>query len=175
MTGLSIQSNEREGRRMMRMISILAMAASMLLAAGVLVPSGADAQMNPMMKEQLDRIPTGEEGIKQILDPMTERLGLTADQLKEVRPIVADLVSTMESAKAKLESGETTIMKFMMEMNASGESAATQIEQHLDEKQLTEYTAMRAEQKQRMMDERRKAMQEMMKARQAEAAAGATP
>lgn len=160
---------------MTRVITGLVAAASVLLAAGVLAPSDVGAQVNPMMKEQLDRIPTGDEGVKQILDPMTERLGLTADQLKEVRPIVADLVSTMESSKAKLESGETTIMKFMMEMNASGESAATQIEQHLDEKQLTEYAAMREEQKQRMMDERRKAMQDMMKARQAEAAAGGTP
>lgn len=142
-----------------------------LVTAGALAPSSAEAQMNPMMKERLDRIPTGEEGIKEILDPMTARLGLSKEQVAEVRPIVADLVSTMESAKGKLESGETTVMKFMMEVNAAGESTATEIEQHLDEKQLEEYAAMRQEQKVRMMEERRKAMQAMMKARQEAAAA----
>jgi len=55
-------------------------------------------------------------------------------------------------------------------MNMQGEAAATEVEQHLTETQLVEYTAMREEQKMRMMEERRKAMQAMMKARQAEAA-----
>lgn len=146
-----------------------------LAAAFVSAPAPAGAQMNPMMQEQLDRIPTGEEGVKEILDPMSKRLALTPKQVAEVRPIVADLVSTMEVAKGKLETGETTVMKFMMEMNAAGEASATEIEQHLDEKQLAEYTAMREEQKQRMMDERRKAMQAMMKARQDAAAAAAAP
>ncbi len=160
-------------KRIQRSIELVAIVAGLALAIGALAPTSAEAQMNPMMKEQLDRIPTGEEGVKQILDPMTERLQLTDDQLTEVRPIVEGLVSDMESAKAKLETGETTIMKFMMEMNMQGEAAATQIEQHLTETQLAEYTAMREEQKMRMMEERRKAMQAMMKARQEAAAASA--
>jgi hypothetical protein len=159
--------------RIQRSIERAAIAAGLVLAIGALAPLASDAQMNPMMKEQLDRMPTGEEGVKQILAPMTERLQLTDDQLTEVRPIVEGLVADMASARSKLETGETTIMKFMMEMNMQGEAAATQIEQHLTETQLAEYAAMREEQKMRMMEERRKAMQAMMKARQEAAAASA--
>jgi len=156
-----------------RAVSAVAVACALLAGLVIGQPMAAIAQVNPMMKEQLDRIPTGESGVKQILDPMTQRLSLTDEQVGEVRPIIVDLVSNMASAKSKLESGETTIMKFMMEMNMQGEAAATQVEQHLNEAQLAEYTTMREEQKLRMMEERRKAMQQMMKARQAEAAAAA--
>jgi hypothetical protein len=104
---------------------------------------------------------------------MTARLDLSEKQVEEIRPIVGELVSSFESAKGKFETGEYTVMKMMMEMNAQGERAATLVEPHLSETQLAEYQAMRSEQKARMMDERRKAMQDMMKARQAEAAASA--
>lgn len=142
-------------------------------AAWLFVASAASAQMNEMMKEQLDRIPSGEEGVRQILDPMTARLQLSDEQVGEVRPIIEGLVSDMQSAKSRLESGESTVMKFMMEMNLKGEAAATQVEQYLDERQLAEYAEMREEQKLRMAEERRKAMQQMMKARQEAAAAAA--
>ena len=158
-------------KRTLRLERWAACALAMAVVLGA--ATTATAQMNPMMKEQLDRIPTGEAGVKSILDPMTERLSLSAEQIDQVRPIIVEMVSNMESAKAKLESGETTIMKFMMEMNMQGEAAATEVEQHLSEEQLAEYSAMRAEQKLRMQEERRKAMQQMMKARQEAAAAAA--
>jgi len=148
-----------------------ALGTAIVAACCLLAASVASAQMNPMMKEQLDRIPTGEDGVQQILAPMTERLQLSEQQVGEVRPIIEDLVSSMESARSKLESGETTVMKFMMEMNMQGEAAAGEVEKYLDEQQLAEYAEMREEQKLRMAQERRKAMQEMMKARQEAAAA----
>lgn len=126
---------------------------------------------NALIKAQLEQIPTGEEGIEKIMTPMTQRLELSDAQVSEIRPIVSDLVGSFESARSKFESGEYTVMKMMMEMNAQGERAATLVEPHLSPTQLAEYQAMRDEQKLRMAEERRKAMQEMLKARQASAAA----
>ncbi len=160
-------------KRTQRSIRGILFGTALAVVLGAIAPFAATAQqMNPMVKEQLDRIPTGEEGVNQILEPMKTRLDLSDAQVAEVKPIVEELVAGMESGKADLESGETTIMKFMMQMNMQGEAAAKEIEQHLTEPQLAEYEAMRAEQKQRMMEERRKAMQAMMKARQDEAAVG---
>jgi hypothetical protein len=159
--------------RIQRKTGSAALIGSLACLASIFVAMAASAQMNPMMKEQLDRIPSGDEGVAQILGPMTERLKLSDEQVTEVRPIIVELVSDMQSAKSKLESGETTVMKFMMEMNMQGEAAAAEVEQHLDEAQLAEYASMREEQKLRMAQERRRAMQKMMKARQEAAAAAA--
>jgi len=150
----------------------LAVALAVLLFAAV--PAVASAQAgdtNAMIKAQLEQIPTGEEGIERIMKPMTERLELSDAQVAEIRPIVSELVGSFESARSKFETGEYTVMKMMMEMNAQGERAATLVEPHLSPAQQTKYQAMRDEQKLRMAEERRKAMQEMMKARQASAGA----
>ena len=130
---------------------------------------------NAMITEQLERIPTGEQGVDQIMKPMEERLELSSEQVGEIRPIVTEMVGNFESAKGKFEAGEYTVMKMMMELNVQGERAATRVEAYLSETQLAEYKAMRSEQKVRMMEERRKAMQQMMKARQAAAANESAP
>ena len=156
--------------------SFVAWMVCLVTLAGLVLPISASAQSsNAMIKEQLERIPTGEAGNDQIMTPMAQRLELSSDQVGEIRPIVSDMVGNFESAKGKFEAGEYTVMKMMMEMNVEGEKAATLVEAHLSEKQLAEYKAMRTEQKMRMMEERQKAMREMMKARQAAAAEEATP
>jgi hypothetical protein len=154
-----------------RVARLVVRLSALLVAAMPSAGLAQTADTNTMIRAQLEQIPTGEEGIAKIMKPMTERLELSDAQVAEIRPIVSDLVGSFESARSKFESGEYTVMKMMMEMNAQGERAATLVEPHLSATQLTAYQAMRDEQKMRMAEERRKAMQEMLRARQASAAA----
>lgn len=143
-----------------------------LAMACVALAGTAQAQapnMNDMIKDQLSNIPTGEAGVEQILAPMEERLELSAEQKAEIKPVVTEMVADFESARAKFESGEYTVMKMMMELNMKGEAAAAKVEPMLNEKQLAEYQTMRKEQKREAQLLRQKAMREMMEMRQEKA------
>jgi hypothetical protein len=162
--------NAHGGRRL-----AVALVVALAVTSLPFLASAQSSGSNAMIAEQLERIPTGEQGVDQIMQPMETRLELTTEQVGEIRPIVTEMVGNFESAKGKFESGEYTVMKMMMELNVQGERAATRVESYLSETQLAEYKAMRSEQKMRMMEERRKAMQQMMKARQAAAASDSAP
>ncbi len=131
---------------------------------------GASAMQSPaaqkMIEQQLAKIPTGEEGVKQILGELVTRLKLEKDQTPDVKSVVQDSVAFMEKAVARFRSGELAAMPLMMQLQMAGKRAAVQIEPLLDDTQLQEYKKMQLEQRQQMM-------REMMKNQAAMAAAAA--
>ncbi len=132
--------------------------------------SGAAAMQSPaakkMIEDQLAKIPTGEEGVKKILEELATRLKLEKDQTSDIKVVVEESVEFMEKAVARFRSGELAPMPLMMQLQMAGKRAAFQIEPLLDDTQLEEYKKMQLEQRQTMM-------REMMRNQAAMAAAAA--
>jgi len=153
------------------LLGLIAVSALLVLSAGTAAAdhheadaaadSGSGApDARSMLEQELDKIPSGKEGEKQIFDSLNERLSLTPEQQEKVKPIIAETVASMEQARDSFKSGEISAMAMMMTVQLVGRKSAEQIEPLLDEKQKVEYQAMRTEQQQAMA-------QEMMKRRAA--------
>jgi len=156
-----------------RDVAILCGVAAMLVMLGA---SGASAEAKAPaptaaagqaeLEKRLAEIPSGEEGVVQVLTALDERLTLSDEQKDQIRPIVVDTVADLEKVRDRFIAGDITPMALVMQMQMAGQKSATLIEPHLTEAQVADYAAMRQEQKQQMM-------KEMMKTQRAAAGAAA--
>jgi hypothetical protein len=90
------------------------------------VPS-AEA-VKAMMDEQLDMLPSGEEGVSTIMGELTRQLELTGEQQTEIKPIIASSVASMEKIRDRYKAGELSAMALGMQLQMTGQKAATQVE-----------------------------------------------
>jgi hypothetical protein len=107
--------------------------------------------MKKMMDQQLDRIPSGEAGVDQIMGELTKGLTLTPEQQKDIRPTIVNTVASMEKSRDSFKAGEITPMAMAMQVQMAGQKAAVLIEPILDEDQMVKYKAMRQAQRRQMM------------------------
>lgn len=122
-----------------------------------LVPSFALAQdPSEAMREQMADLPTGPEAVDQIMKGLGERLALSSEQEKEVRPHIEQMVASMKKLRDRFQAGELKPMALGMQIQMAEKKASVQIDPILDEKQRAEYAALRQEQRRRMMEEMRK-------------------
>ena len=121
----------------------------------VQAPAGAST-LDQQIKEQLDRIPTGEEGIDEIMSGLDVRLKLTDEQKTDVREVVETGVAALAKLKDRFESGELTAMAFGVQMQMQMQKMGVLVEPLLDPDQQAEYKAMRQEQRRQMMQEMQK-------------------
>jgi hypothetical protein len=126
----------------------------------------SSGSMQKMIDQQLDKIPSGDEGVNQIMGELTDKLTLTPDQQKDIRPSIVDTVAAMEKSRDRFRAGEITPMAMAMQVQMAGQKAAVLIEPVLDEEQMVKYKALR-------QDQRRQMMQAMQQQQRAAGAAGA--
>ena len=112
--------------------------------------------LESQIKERLAEMPSGEEGINQILSQLDERLSLSAEQKKDVREVVAQGVAELEKLSARFKSGELTAMALGLQVQMKMQKMAFLIEPLLDQDQQKEYGVMRQEQRREMMQAMRK-------------------
>jgi hypothetical protein len=112
--------------------------------------------LESQIKERLAEMPSGEEGINQILSQLDERLSLSAEQKKDVREVVAQGVAELEKLSARFKSGELTAMALGLQVQMKMQKMAFLIEPLLDHDQQKEYGVMRQEQRREMMQAMRK-------------------
>jgi len=132
-----------------------------LLVLGLLLGGAAEgaaqaSSLDQQVREQLDRIPTGEAGVDQIMSDLDARLKLTDEQKTDVREVVETGVANLAKLKARFESGELTAMAFGVQMQMQMQKLGVLVEPLLDPEQQTEYKAMRQEQRRQMMQEMQK-------------------
>ncbi len=132
------------------------------IAMGLSFPSQVAAEDAPasgvqqMIDEQLAAIPTGEEGVAQIMGDLDTRLGLTPEQEADIRGLVEMTVAAMGKLRDRFKAGELKPMALAMQIQMEGRKTATLIEPLLDETQQSEYSAMRQEQRLQMMQAMKK-------------------
>jgi hypothetical protein len=128
------------------------------LAAGIGWADSHEAATDPqaMIEKELAKIPSGEEGKKQLLDELNARLELTPEQVEQVKPILSETVDSLEQARERFKSGQLTPMALMMQIQMASRKASMQIDPLLTDEQRVEYKAMQQEQKQAMMAEMQK-------------------
>ena len=112
--------------------------------------------LESQIKERLAEMPSGEEGVDQILSQLDERLSLSAEQKKDVREVVAQGVAELEKLSARFKSGELTAMALGLQVQMKMQKMAFLIEPFLDQDQQKEYGVMRQEQRREMMQAMRK-------------------
>lgn len=112
--------------------------------------------MKAMLEERLAGIPSGDEGVAQIMGELDKRLELSEAQEAEIQPIIQKTVASMEKSRDRFKAGEISPMALGMQLQMAGQKAATQVEPLLTDEQQTRYAAMRQEQRREMM----KAMQQ---------------
>lgn len=128
--------------------------------------------MEDMIGEGLDKIPTGEEGIDQILGELTKQLELTTEQQGEIRPIIGDTVGKMEKTRDRFKAGEINAMALGMQIQMASQKSARLIEPILTEEQQVQYKAMQMKQRKEMMEAMRAAQQPAAASTTGAAAAG---
>ena len=88
--------------------------------------------------------------VERQLEQMKDRLKLTADQEKQIKPILEDSAKKMAEARADFKPGEGPPPPEMMEkMMKSREETTAKITKVLDAKQADEYKKMEEERRQR--------------------------
>ena len=141
-------------------------AIALVFALGVgAFPMQADAEgegavtktsLESQIKERLAEMPSGEEGVNQILSQLDGRLSLSAEQKKDVREVVTQGVAELEKLTARFKSGELTAMALGVQVQMKMQKMAVLIEPLLDPDQQKEYAVMRQEQRREMMQAMRK-------------------
>ena len=141
-------------------------AIALVFALGVgAFPMQADAEgegavtktsLESQIKGRLAEMPSGEEGVNQILSQLDGRLSLSAEQEKDVREVVTQGVAELEKLSARFNSGELTAMALGVQIQMEMQKMAVLIEPLLDQDQQKEYAAMRQEQRREMMQAMRK-------------------
>jgi hypothetical protein len=142
------------GRRAFGLFFPLFLAATLVGAMpgpGWAQDSMGSASMEKMVDERLSEIPTGEEGVQQVLNELDARLKLSPEQKKDVREPVEMMVAAMEKLRDRFKSGELNAMALAMKLQMEGQKSAMLIESLLSEAQQGEYAAMRQEQRRQMM------------------------
>jgi hypothetical protein len=134
----------------------------LLLAAGAeaaegdaKAPAGASI-LDQQVKEQLDRIPSGEEGIQQIMSELDARLKLTDVQKEEVREVVETGVAALEKLRRRFESGELNAVALGIQMQMQMKQLGFLVEPLLDPDQQAEYKVMQREQIRQTIQEMQK-------------------
>ncbi|MBW2697156.1 MAG: hypothetical protein JRE70_11835 [Deltaproteobacteria bacterium] len=84
----------------------------------------SSGSMQKMIDQQLDKIPSGDEGVNQIMGELTDKLTLTPDQQKDIRPSIVDTVAAMEKSRDRFRAGEITPMAMAMQVQMAGQKAA---------------------------------------------------
>ncbi len=135
--------------RMAIWVAACCVALAMPALAENAVKSPADAEL----AKQLEQIPSGEEGVQQVLDDLTKKLSLRPEQVAQVKPIVEESVSKMGQAKERFQNGEITPMAMGMQIQMATQRAAMQIDPLLDGQQKKLHAALREENKKRLMEE----------------------
>ena len=133
----------------------LGLAALLTLSPALVSAEEAAASAAPsprdLLAAQLDELLGGEDPVAEMLTPLSERLKLSPDQVGKVKPVLAEGVTQMKALRDQFKRGELTGMTLMMQMTAAGNQIADRIDPYLDEEQSAEYTLMRQEQRQKMM------------------------
>ncbi|MDE0884771.1 MAG: hypothetical protein OSB70_04505 [Myxococcota bacterium] len=111
--------------------------------------------MEQQVRDQLDRLPSGDEGVSQIMTELDQNLELSPEQETDVREVVTDEVADLQKLRSRFESGELTAMAFGVQVQMQLRKMGDLIDPLLDPEQQTQYKAMRQEQRREMM----KAMQ----------------
>jgi hypothetical protein len=140
-------------RRVVKAASTLLVVAVLGLGARVHAEAAVAAapSLKQTLNEQLAQLPSGEEGVKQIMGDLTEKLSLTAGQQKAVRPAIEQTVASMEQSRDRLEADQITPIAFALQIQMAGQQAAAQIEPILDTEQQVKYQALRQEQRRQLM------------------------
>ncbi|MCS5637986.1 MAG: hypothetical protein NZ990_15815 [Myxococcota bacterium] len=137
-------------------LGILLLAAAVGAAEGdAQAPAGAST-LDQQVKEQLDRIPVGEEGVQQIMAELDARLELTDEQKQDVREVVETGVAALAKLRGRFDSGELTAMAFGVQMQMQMRKLGFLVEPLLDPDQQIEYKAMQQQQRRQMMQEMQK-------------------
>jgi hypothetical protein len=126
------------------------------LAEGAGEGAGTKTSLESQVEERLAEMPSGEEGVNQILSELDARLSLSAEQKKDVREVVAQGVAELEKLSARFKSGELTAMALGVQIQMKMQKLAVLIEPLLDPDQQKEYATMRQEQRREMMQAMRK-------------------
>jgi len=113
--------------------------------------TAAASSVQSALDRQLDELPSGEEGVAQILGELTRRLELSEAQQEQVEPILQDAVASMEKIRDRYRAGEISAMALGMQLQMAGQRAAGKVEPLLDAGQAEEYAQMRQEQRREMM------------------------
>ena len=141
--------------RWMACVRAVALATCVFALAIVALPAQAQAPssdgMQEMINKQLEQIPSGKEGVKQIMDGLNQELTLTDAQKKDIRPTVKDAVASMEKSRDRFKAGELTPMALGMQLQIASKKSAVLIEPFLTEEQLVKYKAMQQAQRRQMM------------------------
>jgi hypothetical protein len=144
--------------------SIVRVRVASLLAAGLVAgllanaPAWAESDapsagtaLDKQVEEQLERMPSGEEGVNQIMAELDARLKLSSEQQKEVRSVVAQGVAALEKLRDRFKAGELTAMAFGVQVQMQMQKLGFLVEPLLNADQQGEYKAMRQEQRREMM------------------------
>ena len=144
-----------------RIPAALAAVLLLLLLAGPQVQAeghGSDGPktLEQRVEEQLERLPSGEEGIDQILGELDARLTLSAEQEADVREVVAKSVAAFGKLRDRFKAEELTAMAFGVQVQMQMQNLGMLVEPLLDPGQQAEYKAMRQDQRRQMMQAMRK-------------------
>jgi periplasmic protein CpxP/Spy len=110
----------------------IAMAVAVLLAAGVVLAQGP---------------PDPAQMAERQLTAMKERLKLTADQEKQIKPILLDAAKKNAEMRQKMEPGQPPSEEMMAAMKKSRAEQNTKIDAILTDEQKPEYQKMQSERK----------------------------
>ncbi len=144
----------RGGVLLVHLLALGLLSASPAFAEGS-AAAGTNSSLEQQVKDQLDRMPSGEEGVTQIMTELEGKLALSPEQDKDVREVVTDGVADLQKLRARFESGELTAMAFGVQVQMQMRKMGDLIDPLLDPDQQAKYKALRQEQRREMM----KAMQ----------------
>ncbi len=139
------------GGAMMVLLIILVGGAAPALAEGEEAAADTRTPLQKQVEEQLGRLPSGEEGVQQILTELDKRLSLSAEQDNDVREVVSESVADLGKLRERFESGELTAMAFGVQVQMQLRKMGDLVEPLLNADQQVEYKAMRQEQRREMM------------------------
>lgn len=108
------------------------------------------------MADQMADLPTGPEAVDQIMKGLDERLALSEEQQKEVRPHIEQMVASMQKLRERFEAGQLNPMALGMQIQMAEKKASVLIDPVLNDEQRAQYQALRQEQRRRMMEELQK-------------------
>ncbi len=114
------------------------------------------ASLEAQVQEQLERLPTGEAGIDQIMAELDARLKFSDEQRTDVRSVVAQGVAALEKLRERYEAHELTAMAFGVQVQMQMQKIGALVDPLLDPDQQAEYKVMRQEQRRQMMEAMRK-------------------
>jgi len=139
-----------------RIAAALAAVLLLFLLAGPQVQAeghGSDGpkSLEQQVEEQLARLPSGEEGVDQILGELDARLTLSTEQAADVREVVTKGVAAFGKLRDRFKAGELTAMAFGVQVQMQMQKIGMLVEPLLDPDQQAEYKVMRQEQRRQMM------------------------